>query len=138
MSSSVTEPLSARERGVRYVGLALFILLGVVVGGAGLLVHGGWFPGGVLLALAALAGSCVAGRRVLGGRSGAFAPAVGWALVVMPLTFWTTPEGDFLSTDVMAALFLYGGVFVVVICATMLGSTRSGIGGREDQARRPQ
>ena len=138
MSSAVTTSPTGRERYLRYVGLVLFGLLGVLVGAAGLLVHAGWFPGGLLLALAALAGACVAGVRVLGGRAGALAPGGGWALVVLPMTFWTTAEGDFLATDLSAALFLYGGVFVLVICATMLRSTRSRFGRTEDRVQRPQ
>ncbi|MCK1796030.1 DUF6113 family protein [Streptomyces sp. XM4193] len=129
---------TARARFLRAAGLALLVLLGVLVGATGLLVHAGWFPGGLLLALAALVGACVAGADLAGGRPGALAPGLGWALVVLPMTFWTTAEGDFLATDLTAALFLYGGVIAVVICATLLPSTRSRFGLPGDPAGRPQ
>lgn len=121
-----------------YVKLAVLGVLGLLVGMAGVVVHAGWFPGGLLLSIAALAGLCVAGTRVAGTRSGAWAPGGGWVLVVLPLTFWTTPEGDFLVTDVKATMFLYGGLIVTVICATMLTPTSARFGSPQDHARSPQ
>lgn len=138
MSSADAAPRAGAARFIGHAKLALLGLLGLLVGGAGLLVHAGWFPGGLLLSLAALVGLCVAGTRVLGTRAGAWAPGGGWALVALPLTLWTKPEGDFLATDLNAAMFLYGGVIVVVICATMLTSTSSRFDSPKDHARRPQ
>ncbi len=48
----------------------LFVL-GALVGVAGALVQPGWFPGGLLLALAAEAGLCVGAGRAVGRRGGA-------------------------------------------------------------------
>lgn len=121
-----------------YLKLGALGVLGLLVGAAGVVVHAGWFPGGLLLSLAALVGLCVAGTRVTGARSGAWAPGGGWALVVLPLTFWTTSEGDFLVTDVKATMLLYGGLIVIVICATMLTPTSARFGSPQDHTRSPQ
>lgn len=138
MSSADTTPRSGAARYFGYAKLALLAFGGLLVGAAGMLVHAGWFPGGLLLALAALGGLAVAGTRLVGTRAGALVPGGCWALVVMPLTVWTRPEGDFLATDLNATMFLYGGVIIVVICATMLSSTSSRIDSPKDRARQPQ
>ena len=56
--SMLAQPLKAPSAGRALVYLGLF-LLGAVVGAAGSLVQSGWFPGGLLLALAGEAGLCV-------------------------------------------------------------------------------
>ncbi|MBB1242912.1 hypothetical protein GL263_04930 [Streptomyces durbertensis] len=117
--------------------LGLF-LLGALVGFAGLVTHAGWFPGGLLLALAGLGGLAYGALVLTGDRSGPWAAGAGWALTVLPFTFWVRPEGDFLVTDLSAALFLYGGVLLVVMCATVLRPPRSRFDGPGDRAGRPQ
>ncbi|MER7899720.1 DUF6113 family protein [Streptomyces sp. NPDC096046] len=95
-----------------------FFVLGAVVGAAGALVQPGWFPGGLLLALAAEAGAVLGAARVMRARSGGVAVAAGWMLAVILLTA-SRPEGDFLfAAGSGSYLFLLGGIAVAVICAT--------------------
>ncbi|MFF8398117.1 DUF6113 family protein [Streptomyces sp. NPDC016172] len=95
-----------------------FFVLGAVVGVAGALVQPGWFPGGLLLALAGEAGAVLGAARVLRGRAGGVAAAAGWMLAVVLLTA-SRPEGDFLfAAGSGSYLFLLGGIAVAVICAT--------------------
>jgi hypothetical protein len=103
-------------RGAAYLGL---FVLGAVVGVAGSLVQSGWFPGGLLLALAGEAGLLLGGARAAGSRGGAVAPAGGWMLAVILLTA-SRPEGDFVfAAGSGSYLFLLGGMAVAVICATL-------------------
>ncbi|MEU3933671.1 DUF6113 family protein [Streptomyces sp. NPDC029044] len=96
-----------------------FFVLGAVVGVAGALVQPGWFPGGLLLALAGEAGAVLGATRVLRGRAGGVAVAAGWMLAVVLLTASRT-EGDFLfAAGSGSYLFLLGGIAVAVICATL-------------------
>ncbi|MEU6918658.1 DUF6113 family protein [Streptomyces olindensis] len=95
-----------------------FFLLGAVVGAAGALVQPGWFPGGLILALAGEAGLVLGAARVTRGRAGGVAAAAGWMLAVILLTA-SRPEGDFLfAAGSGSYLFLLGGIAVAVICAT--------------------
>ena len=97
--------------------LVLFVL-GAVVAVGGALVQGGWFPGGLLLALLGAAGLFHGGSRLARGRAGAVAPAAGWVLSVILLTA-SRPEGDFLfGAGLGSYLFLLGGMAVAVMCAT--------------------
>ncbi|CAL9583205.1 DUF6113 family protein [Streptomyces sp. enrichment culture] len=117
-ASALAQPLRLPSfgRAALYVGL---FVLGAVVGAAGALLQPAWFPGGLLLALAAEAGLCVGAGRAVGRRGGAVAPAVGWALAVVLLTT-SRPEGDFLfAAGSGSYLFLLGGIAVAVICATL-------------------
>ncbi|MEV7193528.1 DUF6113 family protein [Streptomyces sp. NPDC093510] len=99
-----------------YAGL---FVLGAVVGAAGSLVQGGFFPAGLLLALVGAAGAFYGGSRAIGGKAGAVAPAAGWLVVVMLLTA-TRPEGDFLFGAGLGSYgFLLGGMAVAVMCATL-------------------
>lgn len=116
--SLLAQPLKAPPAGraLLYVGL---FALGAVVGAAGSLVQAGWFPGGLLLALAGEAGLCLGGARAVGSRGGAVAPAAGWMLAVILLTA-SRPEGDFLfGAGTGSYLFLLGGMATAVICATL-------------------
>jgi hypothetical protein len=107
---------------MRIVTAAAYLLLGVLglaVGAAGTLVQAAWFPGGVLLALLALAGLCYGGTRATGTRVGAAVPAGSWLLAVVLMTT-ARPEGDYLvGTGLGAYVYLLGGMAVAVICATM-------------------
>jgi hypothetical protein len=126
--SLLTQPLRPPSAGRAALYLGLFVL-GLVVGAAGALLQGAWFPGGLLLALAGEAGLCLGGGWATGGRGGAIAPAAGWIIAVILLTA-TRPEGDFLfGAGGGSYLFLLGGMAVAVICAT-LGQGRQP-GGRD-------
>ncbi|MFE0801146.1 DUF6113 family protein [Streptomyces sp. NPDC058812] len=118
-TSALAQPLRAPSLGRAALYLGLFVL-GALVGVAGALVQPGWFPGGLLLALAAEAGLCVGAGRAVGRRGGAVAPAAGWALAVVLLTT-SRPEGDFLfAAGSGSYLFLLGGIAVAVMCATLV------------------
>ncbi|MEU6196455.1 DUF6113 family protein [Streptomyces sp. NPDC047061] len=116
--SALAQPLQSPSAG-RVAALLGLVVLGVVVGVAGALVQAGWFPGGLLLALAGAAGLFLGGARAVLSRSGAVAPAFGWVVAVIFLTA-SRPEGDFLfGAGVGSYLFLLGGMALAVICATM-------------------
>ncbi|WP_330307117.1 MULTISPECIES: DUF6113 family protein [unclassified Streptomyces] len=116
--SMLAQPLTRPSGGRIAAYLGLFVL-GVVVGTAGALVQSGWFPGGLLLALAGAAGLFLGGARATGTRAGAVAPAAGWMVAVVLLTA-SRPEGDFLfGAGVVSYLFLLGGMAVAVMCATL-------------------
>ncbi|MFE0515928.1 DUF6113 family protein [Streptomyces sp. NPDC058964] len=120
--SMLAQPLRPPSPGRIAAYLGLFVL-GAVVCVAGALVQAGWFPGGLLLALAGAAGLFLGGARATGTRAGAVAPAAGWIVTVIVLTVGR-PEGDFLfGAGGGSYLFLLGGMALAVICAT-LGSGR--------------
>ncbi|MCX4674521.1 DUF6113 family protein [Streptomyces sp. NBC_01433] len=98
-----------------YFGLAV---LGALVAMAGSLVQAAWFPGGLLIALAATAGLFYGGRVLFGTQLGALAPAAGWLVAVIVLLSGR-PEGDYVFGDELGlTLFLLGGMAVAVMCAT--------------------
>ncbi|MEU9208288.1 DUF6113 family protein [Streptomyces sp. NPDC048415] len=116
--SMLAQPLRRPSTGriVAYLGL---FLLGAVVGLAGALMQSGWFPGGLLLALAGAAGLFLGGARATDSRAGAVAPAAGWMVAVILLTA-SRPEGDFLfGAGLGSYLFLLGGMAVAVMCTTL-------------------
>ncbi|WP_406173140.1 DUF6113 family protein [Streptomyces sp. NBC_00996] len=114
----LAQPLT-RPSGPRMAAYLGLFVLGVVVGAAGALVQSGWFPGGLLLALAGAAGLFLGGARAAGSRAGAVAPAAGWMVAVVLLTA-SRPEGDFLfGAGVVSYLFLLGGMAIAVMCATL-------------------
>ncbi|MFF1406937.1 DUF6113 family protein [Streptomyces sp. NPDC058294] len=116
--SLLAQPLRPPSAGRAAAHAGLF-LLGAVVGLAGALVQAGWFPGGLLLALAGAGGLFLGGAHATGGRGGAVAPAAGWIVAVILLTT-SRPEGDFLfGAGVGSYLFLLGGMALAVICATV-------------------
>ncbi len=95
------------------------LLLGAVVGVAGVLVQAAWFPGGLLLALAAATGVFWGGATLMRRKTGALVPAVGW-LVLVVLASLPRAEGDFLfGAGIGAYVFLFGGMFLAVLCATL-------------------
>ncbi|WEV29716.1 DUF6113 family protein [Streptomyces sp. 71268] len=106
-------------RPLRIAAYALLVVVGAVVGIAGALVQSAWFPGGLLLALLGLAALCYGGLHATRARAGAWSPAGGWLMVVLFLTA-TRPEGDFVfGSGVGSYLFLLGGMFAGVMCATV-------------------
>ncbi|MEU3658206.1 DUF6113 family protein [Streptomyces sp. NPDC032940] len=117
-ASPLAQPLRPPSpgRAALYLGL---LVLGALTGVAGALVQSAWFPGGLLLALAAEAGLCLGAGRAMARRGGAVAPAVGWAVAVVLLTA-SRPEGDFVfAAGAGSYLFLLGGIAVAVMCATL-------------------
>ncbi|MET9483873.1 DUF6113 family protein [Streptomyces sp. NPDC006638] len=103
----------------RIAAYLLLLVLGAVVGIAGSLVQGGWFPGGLLLALVATAGVFTGGMRVTGTQLGVGAPAAGWLVAVILLSIGR-PEGDgAFAAGLGPLVYLLGGMVVAVICATM-------------------
>ncbi|MCD9142594.1 DUF6113 family protein [Streptomyces albireticuli] len=108
-------PLSAG----RLALYAVLAVLGALVGVAGGLVQAGWFPGGLTLALLALAGLCYGGLTAARTRAGGMAPGAGWLVAVLLLTD-SRPEGDFLfGAGLGSWAFLLGGMVVAVMCATL-------------------
>ncbi|MFH8291137.1 DUF6113 family protein [Streptomyces sp. NPDC018059] len=106
-------------RAGRLAAYAGLFVLGAVVGAAGALVQGGFFPAGLLLALLGAAGAFHGGARAVGTKAGAVAAAAGWLVAVMLLTA-TRPEGDFLFGAGLGSYgFLLGGMVVAVMCATL-------------------
>ncbi|MGW7353333.1 DUF6113 family protein [Streptomyces sp. NPDC054784] len=104
---------------LRYAVYALLVVLGLLTGAAGSLVQAGWSAGGVPLALAGAAGLFWGGAQLTRAKAGAVAPAAGWLLAVMLLTL-PRPEGDFVfGAGIGAYVFLFGGMLVAVICATL-------------------
>ena len=123
--NALAQPLSPPSAGriAAYLGL---LVLGAVVGVAGALVQGAWFPGGLLLALVGAAGLFLGGAQATGARGGAIAGAAGWMVAVVLLTA-SRPEGDFLfGAGVGSYLFLLGGMAVAVICATLARGRQPG------------
>jgi hypothetical protein len=111
-------PLPAHRGARAGVYLALAVL-GVVTALAGALVQSGWFPGGLILALAAAVGVFWGGGKLCRTRAGAVAPAAGWVVTVLLLTT-TRPEGDFLfGAGIGSYVFLLGGMLAAVMCATI-------------------
>ncbi|MDQ1036344.1 hypothetical protein QFZ75_002760 [Streptomyces sp. V3I8] len=116
--SVLAQPLRPPSAARIAAHLGLFVLGGVVAV-TGALVQSGWFPGGLLLALAGAAGLFLGGMRATGGRAGAVVPAAGWMIAVVLLTA-SRPEGDFLfAAGAGSYLFLLGGMTVAVMCATL-------------------
>ncbi|MBY8884142.1 DUF6113 family protein [Streptomyces sp. PTM05] len=103
-------------RVLAFVGLGV---LGVVVACAGALVQDGWFPGGLLLALAAAVALFHGGAVATRSRLGAAVPVILWFVTVMYLSV-SRPEGDFLfAAGAGPYVYLLGGMVAGVICATL-------------------
>lgn len=97
----------------------LLAVLGVLTAAAGALVQSGWFPGGLLLALAGAVGLFWGGGKLCRTRVGAAAPGAGWVVTAFVLTS-PRPEGDFVfGAGVGSYVFLLGGVLAAVMCATI-------------------
>ncbi len=67
----------------RVTAYAVLLVLGAVVGLAGTFVLSLWFPGGLVLSLAAIAALCCGGRVLTGSRTGSAMPALGWFAMLM-------------------------------------------------------
>ncbi|MGI5357198.1 DUF6113 family protein [Streptomyces sp. CA-252508] len=111
--------MSGPAKAGRIASYAGLVVLGAVVGVAGALVHGAFFPGGLLLALAACAGLFYGGLRATGTQTGVMAPGAGWLLAVVLLSLGR-PEGDQVFWGGLAELvYVIGGMVVAVMCATI-------------------
>ncbi|MFC9706252.1 DUF6113 family protein [Streptomyces sp. NPDC056943] len=105
--------------GARYAWYGALVVLGALVGTAGALVQAAWFPGGLLLGLLATAAVFYGGLRATGTQVGVVAAGCGWLLAVILLSFGR-PEGDgVFGGGAGDLLFLFGGMAVAVICATL-------------------
>jgi len=105
--------------GARAAVYLLLAVLGVLTAVAGALVQDGWFPGGLLLALAGAVGLFWGGAKLCRTRVGAVAPAVAWVVTVLFLTAGR-PEGDFVfGAGAGSYVFLFGGLLAAVMCATI-------------------
>ncbi|MFE7133185.1 DUF6113 family protein [Streptomyces sp. NPDC057638] len=123
----LTRPPGTASHAVNWVRIAAYAgiaLLGVVVGVAGSLVQGGWFPGGLLLALLGSAGLFYGAARATGAQLGAWSAAAGWLVAIVVLSLGR-PEGDGTFSAGMGPLvFMLGGMLVAVICATLARVTQ--------------
>lgn len=103
----------------RYVWYGVLLVLGALVGTAGSLVQAAWFPGGLLLALLAVAGLCYGGLRATGTQLGVACAGGGWLVSVVLLSLGR-PEGDgVFGGGGGELLFLFGGMALTVMCATL-------------------
>ncbi|MFD4797323.1 DUF6113 family protein [Streptomyces anulatus] len=109
---------ATRPNAARIAAYAGFAVLGALVAVAGTLVQGAWFPGGLIVALAASAGLFYGGRMLTRTQIGALAPAAGWFITVF-LLLSGRPEGDYVFGDELGlVLFMLGGTAAAVMCAT--------------------
>jgi hypothetical protein len=103
----------------RVVAYVLLAALGAAVAAAGALVQDGWFPGGLLLALAGCVALFYGGVKLTGSRLGVVVPAAVWIVCVILLSS-SRSEGDFLfGAGAGAYIYLLGGAMSAVICATV-------------------
>ncbi|KQX58804.1 MULTISPECIES: DUF6113 family protein [unclassified Streptomyces] len=117
--STPTTPALPASRAVRFIWYAALAVLGVLVGTAGALVQAAWFPGGLLLGLLATAALFYGGLRATGTQVGVVAGGAGWLVAVVLLSFGR-PEGDgVFGGGAGELLFLFGGMALAVICATL-------------------
>jgi hypothetical protein len=108
-----------------YLGLAV---LGALVGIAGSLVQGAWFPGGLVFALLAAVGLFYGSLRATETQLGVVAPAVGWLAAIVLLSIGR-PEGDgAFSAGIGPLVYMLGGMAVAVMCATMSRPAQPGGG----------
>ncbi|GGZ42393.1 hypothetical protein GCM10010387_40850 [Streptomyces inusitatus] len=129
MSARETPAGSGRAKAAGPLRIAAYLgllLLGAVVGAAGSLVQGGWFPGGLLLALLASAGLFLGSARAVGTQLAVLASGAGWLVTVLWLS-GGRPEGDgVFSAGIGPIIYIIGGMTLAVMCATMARSTQPG------------
>lgn len=115
MSTTTSTP----SPGVRYALYGALLVLGALVGSAGSLVQAAWFPGGLILALLASTGLFYGGLRATGTQVGVASAGAGWLVAVILLSLGR-PEGDgVFGGGGGELLFLFGGMALAVMCATL-------------------
>jgi Family of unknown function (DUF6113) len=118
-TARATPPGKSAPRPALLAAYVLLAALAALVAAAGALVQGGWFPGGLLLALAGCSALFYGGSRLTRTRAGAGVPAGVWLVCVITLTF-TRAEGDAVfPSDLGPYIFLLVGATAGVICATL-------------------
>ncbi|MEU3464403.1 DUF6113 family protein [Streptomyces sp. NPDC006733] len=118
-AAPVPEPSQPLGRTARIVAYVVLGVLAAPVGGAGALVQAGWFPGGLLLALAGVAALFLGGVKLTGTRLGVAVPGAVWLVTVMMLSS-ARPEGDFLfAAGIGPYIYLLGGVLAGVVCSIL-------------------
>ncbi|MFJ6794570.1 DUF6113 family protein [Streptomyces sp. NPDC091268] len=112
--------MSGRLTPGRIAVLLGLLAAGVLTGGAGWLVVDLWFPGGLVVGLAALFGLFLGGRIAVGTGIGVGMGVIGWFLAYVLLSV-PRPEGDFLLSSAGIGMYAYllGGAVLAVMCATM-------------------
>ncbi|MCM2576213.1 DUF6113 family protein [Streptomyces meridianus] len=112
----------------RLARCVVLAVLGLLTGAAGALVQAAWFPGGLLLALAAVGALCYGGVKATGGRAGGGCAAGGWLAAVLWLTS-ARPEGDFVfGAGIGSYVFLLVGMMLAVMCTTLPRPASEGAG----------
>ncbi|MFJ6212816.1 DUF6113 family protein [Streptomyces sp. NPDC092296] len=115
-------------RGVRIAAYVVLVVLGGVTALAGSFAQSLWFPGGLVLALAATVGVFYGGLRLTTTKLGAGLPLAGWFLVLIVLMS-PRPEGDFiLASDAGTYVYLLAGAVGGMVCATLPTRTMYGFG----------
>ncbi|MEU5398527.1 DUF6113 family protein [Streptomyces sp. NPDC005963] len=104
-----------------YLGLALF---GAVVGIAGSLVQGAWFPGGLLLALLASGALFYGSARTTGTQLGAIASGAGWLIAIVVLSTGRSEGDGLFSAGIGPLAYIVVGMALAVMCATMVGAAQ--------------
>ncbi|MEV7087245.1 DUF6113 family protein [Streptomyces sp. NPDC093085] len=113
----LTTPLTFRPgRIAAYLGL---LVLGALVGIAGSLAQGGWFPGGLVLALLATAGLFLGGWYATATQLGVGAPAAGWLIATIGLSMGRAEGDAVFAAGAGPLVYLLGGMVLAVMCATM-------------------
>lgn len=107
------------QRVLRITTYLLLAVLGAVTAVASAVVQSGWFPFGLLLALAGVSALFYGGAKLTGKRAGAAVPTATWLLTVIWLSM-SRPEGDSIfPADIGPYLYLLIGALSGVICCTL-------------------
>ncbi|MCM2389095.1 DUF6113 family protein [Streptomyces albipurpureus] len=106
-----------------YLGLAL---LGAVVGIAGSLIQGAWFPGGLLLALLAAAALFYGSARATDTQFGAISSAAGWLIAIIALSTGRAEGDGLFSAGIGPLAYIVVGMALAVMCATLVRTTQPG------------
>lgn len=110
-------PEPVLRRVLRGAAYALLAVLGFAVAVAGALVQDGWFPFGLLLAVAGCAAVFYGGAVLTRTRAGAVVPAGVWMITVIGLTM-SRSEGDAVfSADLAPYLYLLLGATSGIMAA---------------------
>jgi hypothetical protein len=124
-----TQPAQRPRDARRVAGYVVLGLLAVPVAVAGSLLQGGWFPGGLVLALAGTGGLFYGGGQLTRTRLGSAVPTVVWFLTVMYLSA-PRPTGGFLfAAGIGPYVFLLGGMVIGAVCCAVPRHAPPGVPG---------